>query len=45
VYSDKAGRIDELRMYWANPADAMVNDLFSEAAINPAAWGRFRVEE
>ncbi len=45
VYSDRGGKIDELRMYWANPADAMVNDLFSEAAINPAAWGRFKVEE
>lgn len=45
VYSDKAGRIDQLRMYWANPVNAMVNDLFSESQIIPAAWGRFMVEE
>ena len=45
IYSDNAGKIDELRMYWANPSNAMVNDMFSEVQINPAAWGRFKVEE
>ena len=44
VYSDRTGNTDELRMYWANPANAMVNDLFSEVQINPRAWGRFVVE-
>ncbi|MGC8667119.1 MAG: sugar-binding protein [Chthonomonadales bacterium] len=44
VYSDRAGKSDELRMYWANPANAMVNDLFSEVQIDPRAWARFVVE-
>jgi hypothetical protein len=45
VYSDKTGNIDELRMYWANSVTGMVNDLFTEAKIVPAIWGRFTVEE
>lgn len=44
VYSDRAGTADELRMYWANPANAMVSDLFSEVQVDPRAWGRFTVE-
>ena len=45
VYSDKTGAIDELRMYWANPVNGMVNDLSTEARIMPATWGRFTIEE
>jgi hypothetical protein len=45
VYSDPTGTIDTLRMYWANPVNAMVNDLSTEAQITPAAWGRFVVEK
>ena len=45
IYSDKSGKIDELRMYWANKATGLVNDLFGEAQINPATWGKFKVEE
>ena len=45
IYSDKTGAIDELRMYWANSVTGMVNDLFTEAKIVPATWGRFTVEE
>jgi hypothetical protein len=43
VYSDKTGNIDDLRMYWANPINGMVNDLFSEAQIQPGNWGVFKV--
>ncbi len=43
VYSDKTGTIDELRMYWANPINGMVNDLFSEAQIQPGNWGVFKL--
>ena len=43
VYSDKTGTIDELRMYWANPINGMVNDLFSESQIQPGNWGVFKV--
>ena len=43
VYSDRAGRVNELRMYWSNPVTGMVNDLAIEAAIQPAMWGRFEV--
>jgi hypothetical protein len=45
VYSDKTGTGTELRMYWANPVNGMVNDLSIEAAITPANWGRFVIEE
>ncbi|HEX4147182.1 MAG TPA: sugar-binding protein [Pirellulales bacterium] len=45
VYSDKTGNVDELRMYWANSVTGLVNDLFMEAKIVPAAWGRFTIEE
>ena len=41
VYSDRAGRIDELRMYWCNPVTGMVNDLATEAQIEPQFWGKF----
>jgi len=44
IYSDRAGRIDELRMYWSNPATAMVSDLALEAQIEPGFWGRFTVK-
>ena len=44
VYSDKAGQVDELRMYWANTVSGNVSDLFSEAQINPGNWGRFEVK-
>ena len=39
VYSDKTGTIDELRMYWANPTSGMVNDLPTEAQIDPDHLG------
>jgi len=45
VYSDKNGKVNELRMYWANPITGMVSDLFSESQITPSTWGRFRVDE
>lgn len=44
VYSDRGGQIDELRMYWSNPATGLVNDLPSETRIEPALWGRFQIE-
>ncbi|MGC8639199.1 MAG: hypothetical protein ACP5XB_04895 [Isosphaeraceae bacterium] len=44
VHSNKAGTINELRMYWANPITGMVSDLFSESQINPPTWGRFRID-
>lgn len=43
VYSDKTGTIDELRMYWSNPINGMVNDLYSESQIQPGNWGVFKV--
>lgn len=45
IYSDKLGRINELRMFWCNPFGAMVSDVFSESQINPSYWGKFQVEE
>ncbi len=41
VYSDPTGHFDVLRMYWSNPVNAMVSDLYSEAKISPGFWGRF----
>ena len=43
IYSDRAGRIDELRMYWCNPVTGMVNDLATEAQIQPQFWGKFEL--
>ncbi|VVM08216.1 partial gluconolactonase, partial [Methylacidimicrobium cyclopophantes] len=43
IYSDRSGTIDELRMYWANRQTGLVNDLASEAAIDPSRWGEFRI--
>ena len=43
VYSDRAGRINELRMYWCNPVTGMVNDLAIEAKIEPQFWGKFEL--
>lgn len=44
IYSDRAGRINELRMYWSNPVTGMVSDLAIEAAIEPRFWGRFELQ-
>jgi hypothetical protein len=45
VYSDQEGTRNELRMYWSNQATGIVSDLSLEAAIQPARWGRFVIEE
>ena len=44
VYSDKTGKINELRMYWCDPTGSMVNDIGLEAGIQPRFWGNFIVE-
>ncbi len=43
IYSDRTGRINELRMYWCNPVTGMVNDLAIEAKIEPQFWGKFEL--
>lgn len=43
IYSDRSGTIDELRMYWANRQTGLISDLASEAAVEPARWGEFRI--
>lgn len=45
IYSDKLGKINELRMFWCNPLGALVTDVFQESQINPSFWGKFQVEE
>ena len=42
VYSDRAGRLNGLRMHWANRNTGIVSDDSQEAAIQPGNWGRFR---
>lgn len=44
IYSDRAGKTNVLRMYWANQATGLVNDLALEARIDPSRWGRFEVK-
>ena len=44
IYSDASGRINELRMYWANRATGIVSDLAIEARVEPRWWGRFQVQ-
>jgi hypothetical protein len=43
VYSDANGTTNQLRMYWANQATGLVDDLALEARIEPQRWGRFEV--
>ncbi len=45
IYSDRQGRIDELRMYWSNVATGLVSDLAIEAQIEPRAWGTWQIKE
>ncbi len=45
IYSDKLGKVNELRMFWCNPLGALVTDVFLESQINPSYWGKFQVEE
>ncbi len=45
IYSDKLGRVNELRMFWCNPLGALVTDVCQESQILPAYWGKFQVEE
>nr|MBA3686719.1 hypothetical protein [Planctomycetota bacterium] len=39
IASDADGLRDVARSYWSNPATNLVNDLPSEAGLEPAAWG------
>jgi hypothetical protein len=45
IHSDVQGQVNDLRMYWANKATGLVDDLGGEAAINPAKWGNFSVTD
>ena len=44
IASDADGTRDVARSYWADPATNLVNDLPSEAWLEPAAWGEFAFE-
>jgi hypothetical protein len=44
IYSDPAGQVDVLRMYWANRAAGIVSDIGIEARIQPNLWGVMQVE-
>jgi len=45
IYSDVQGQVNDLRMHWANQVTGLVDDLAGEAAIRPANWGNFSIEE
>jgi hypothetical protein len=45
IYSDRQGRIDELRMYWSNTTTGLVSDLAIEAQIEPRAWGTCQIKK
>ena len=44
IYSDPAGQVDVLRMYWANRAAGIVSDIGIEARVQPNLWGVMQVE-
>ena len=44
IYSDAAGQVDVLRMYWANHAAGIVSDIGIEARLQPNLWGVMQVE-
>jgi hypothetical protein len=44
IYSDPAGQVDVLRMYWANQATGIVSDIGVKAQLQPNLWGVMRVE-
>ncbi len=44
ISSDADGLVNVARTYWSNADTNLVNDLPSEAAINPAGWGEFVVQ-
>jgi sugar lactone lactonase YvrE len=45
IYSDALGRLNELRMNWANPETGLVSDLALEARITPGNWGLFKISD
>ena len=44
IYSDRDGKINQLRMYWSNKATGIVSDVFSEARIRPSLWGELVID-
>ncbi|MBI5832690.1 MAG: hypothetical protein HZB16_10335 [Armatimonadetes bacterium] len=44
IFSDAGGSRNALRSYWFNQDTAIVNDLPSEARLQPAKWGAVNVE-
>ena len=39
IYSDATGTTRSLRMYWANKATGLVNDIPGEIMLHPGLWG------
>ncbi len=44
IYSDPAGQVNVLRMYWANRASGIVSDIGIEARLQPNLWGVLQIE-
>ena len=44
IYGSESGNGARLRLYWANKDTAIASDVPSEAALEPANWGRFQFE-
>jgi hypothetical protein len=44
IFSDPGGSRNVLRAYYANKDTAIVNDIPSEARLEPAKWGAVRIE-
>lgn len=40
IFGDREGTINLARVYWANPATGLVNDVPGEIMLNPALWGQ-----
>jgi hypothetical protein len=44
IFSDPGGSRNVLRVYYANKDTAIVNDIPSEARLEPQKWGAIRIE-
>ncbi len=40
IYGDASGRDRDQRLYYYNPATAMISDLTTEASLSPNGWGQ-----
>jgi len=45
VYGDRQGTVNLSRVYWANQATGLVNDVPGETMLSPDLWGAIKFEE